>query len=404
MELPHAATTTGQPEDALSPAERLEHRNRELRILYSISEALNRATDVHTSLETTLTLVAELLGLRSAWVWLLDAEERPYLAASRHLPPFLQEPSRMEGWLCLCLRTYLEGDMEGAANVNVLECSRLRNATSGSEGLRYHASIPLYLGEKRVGVMNVAGPNWRRLSPSDLQLLHTIGNQVAVAVERSRLSEESARTARLQERNRLAREIHDTLAQDLAAISLQLETADVLFSSRPEQAHERVQTALELAREGLGEARRSVQDLRAAQLEGRTLAEALQELATHFGHQTGVETCVEVQTPLPDLAADTEAALYRIVQESLTNVHKHSGARSARVTLEVIDGTLYLHILDDGKGFVHDSPGASSRFGLIGMRERARLLGGDLSVESAEGEGVRVTVQLPVPPQRGERR
>lgn len=174
---------------ALLAAEQLESRNRELRILYSVSEELNKADSVETALERSLTLVAELLGLRSAWVWLLDTQGEPYLAAARYLPQFLREPARMEGWLCHCLDTFIRGDMEGAANINVLECSRLRNARSGSEGLRYHASIPLYLGEARVGVMNVAGPDWRRLSASELDLLHAIGNQVAVAVERSRLVE-----------------------------------------------------------------------------------------------------------------------------------------------------------------------------------------------------------------------
>ena len=397
MDTRQTPNTTTQPENTLSPAQRLERRNRELRILYSISESLNRASDVHTALESTMTLVAELLGLRSAWVWLLDAEGRPYLAVSRYLPPFLREPSRMEGWLCYCLRTFLEGDMEGAANVNVVQCSRLARATSGSEGLRYHASIPLYLGERRVGVLNVAGPDWHSLSPDDLQLLHTIGNQVAVAVERSRLSEESAQMARLEERNRLAREIHDTLAQNFAAISLQLETADALLPTRPAEALERVDTALELAREGLREARRSVQGLRAAHLEGRTLPEALHDLATRFAHHTGIETCVDVDgESLPDLSAEAEAALYRIAQEALTNVGKHSCARSARIKLETDGSTLRLRVLDDGRGFDLDSERVEDRFGLLGMRERARLLGGDLSVQSAEGEGTQLTVSLPL--------
>ncbi len=103
-----------KPGDTSALAERLERRNRELGILNSISEALNRSADVHAALRSTLALVAELLGLRSGWVWLLDSEHRPYLAASRHLPPFLQEPERMEGRLCLCLDAFMRGDTEKA--------------------------------------------------------------------------------------------------------------------------------------------------------------------------------------------------------------------------------------------------------------------------------------------------
>ena len=95
--------------NALSPAERLALRDRELSVIGRISEGLNRASDVEAALEGVLAHVAELLGLRSAWVWLLDGEGRPYLAASCHLPPFLREPARMDGRLCRCLDAFARG-------------------------------------------------------------------------------------------------------------------------------------------------------------------------------------------------------------------------------------------------------------------------------------------------------
>src|SRR5438552_2411263 len=107
-------------------AQQLARRNRELSILNAIAEGLNRAVDLHEALQSALALVAELLGLRAGWVWLLDEQTgEPELAAALHLPRVLQdEPNRMTG-MCYCLRTFLRGDMEGAANVNVVECSRL---------------------------------------------------------------------------------------------------------------------------------------------------------------------------------------------------------------------------------------------------------------------------------------
>ncbi|MDP9381451.1 MAG: GAF domain-containing sensor histidine kinase [Chloroflexota bacterium] len=390
--------SSGHEEDATTLARWLERRNRELGILNEISQALNGAGDVHSALDATLTLVAELLGLRSAWVWLLDSEGRPYLAASRHLPPFLQEPARMEGWLCRCLDQFLGGEMEGAENIDVLECSRLEGAKSGSEGLRYHASIPLYLREKRVGVMNVAGSDWRGLSAEELRLLNTVGNHVAVAVERSRLAEEGVRAARLEERNRLAREIHDTLAQQLAGIALQLDTADALLPDSPREARERVRAGMALTREALQEARRSVQHLRATALEGRTLPEALGYLTARFTHETGIQARVEADSSLPALAVDAETELYRVCQEALTNVRRHAtSARTVLVTLRVDADTLRLCVLDDGSGL---APNYRRRrgYGLVGMRERARLLGGELRVESLEGKGTRLTVALPLPP------
>lgn len=380
--------------------QQLERQNRELTILYQVSEALNRSTDVHTALERTLILVAEWLGLHSGWVWLLDAEERPYLAASLQLPPFLQRPAQMEGWLCLCLRTFVEGDLEGAANLNVLECSRLKKAKSGSQGLLFHASIPLYLDRKKLGVMNVAGPEWHRLSPEELMLLNTIGNHVAVAVERARLTEESARIARLQERNRFAREIHDTLAQELGAISLYLESVDALLPTNPQKAGEQVRRALDLTREALGEARHSVQDLRASSLEGRTLGEALHDLTTQFTHHTGIETHLEVKTHSHNLPSQMEAELYRIAQEALSNVRKHAEARCVTIQLlEQEHDQLILQIQDDGKGLPNPTSEERATFGLLGMRERAEMLGGTLSVlslQDGEEHGTIVFVRVPL--------
>src|SRR6266571_849890 len=263
--------------------------NRDLAILYTIAGNLNRKVDVHEALQEVLAQVTRLLGLQTGWVWLLDEQGSPYLAAAQALPPYLADhPERMTGF-CLCLDTFLSGDMETAANINVLRCSRLKNAERDSDpsalGLRFHASVPIYAGDTPLGVLNVASEDWRELQAEELQLLHIIGDQIGLAVQRARLSSEqtrsAARLATIEERNRLAREIHDTLAQGLAAIALQLETADALATSRPERAHEAILRALALARENLEEARRSVMDLRAAPLQNRTLPEALAALAQH---------------------------------------------------------------------------------------------------------------------------
>src|ERR671921_485573 len=212
--------------------EDLERRNHELSVLNEIARELNRSVELGEALGFTLSQVAELLGLRTAWIWLIDdSSPEPYLAAARNLPPALtDDPRRMDGsGYCYCLDTYKRGDLEGAANVNVLTCSRLDGLVDGTGGLRYHASIPLYAGEKKLGVMNVASPQWRGLSPEDLQLLSTIGDLLAIAVERASLFDRSARLGAVEERNRLAREIHDTLAQGLTATGLQLESAEALL-------------------------------------------------------------------------------------------------------------------------------------------------------------------------------
>ncbi|MCA9871987.1 MAG: GAF domain-containing protein, partial [Anaerolineae bacterium] len=264
-----------------SDSDRLQQRNRELSILNAFAKELNAQVDLNRALQTALAQVADLLDLQTGWVWLLHQESgEPYLAASQNLPPALAEnPWRMAGD-CYCLDTFRAGDLSGAANVNVVTCSRLKNLVDGANGLRYHASIPLYAHSRQLGVLNVASTDWRELSPDDLRLLYTVGDLLSIAVERARLFQQSADLGALEERNRLARELHDTLAQSLAAIALQLESADALLETGApsDRISAAVQRAMELTRASLEEARRSVLDLRAAPLEGRSLPEALATL------------------------------------------------------------------------------------------------------------------------------
>jgi two-component system, NarL family, sensor kinase len=378
----------------------LVRRNRELSILNAIAEGLNRAVDLREALQTALGLVAELLGLRAGWVWLLDEETgEEVLAAAQHLPPVLRdEPERMTG-SCYCLRTFRAGDMRGAANVNVVECSRLDDAVEGTEGLAYHASIPLYAGEKRLGMLNVASENWRELTPAELQLLYTIGYQVGIAVERARLHERAALLATAEERTRLARELHDSLAQSLSAVTLHLEAADEVVRRAPEQAQEKIEEALRLTREALAETRRVVHDLRAGALQGKSLPQALRELGASYARTYGVKVAVTAAGPAHRLTPHLEAGLFRIAQEALTNAVRHAEATQVRIRLTIGGQRVVLSVKDDGRGFEVDrllTREGSGGFGLTGMIERTRLLGGRLQVESEPGEGTRIRVTVPL--------
>ena len=395
--------------------------NRDLAILYAIAGHLNRKIDVHEALQEVLAQVTKLLGLQTGWVWLLDEHDKPYLAAAQSLPPYLADhPKRMTGY-CLCLDTFLEGDLEGAANIDVLRCSRLKNAERENDpsslGLRFHASVPIYAGETPIGVLNVASEDWRELEAEELQLLHIIGDQIGLAIQRARLSRErtqaATRLATIEERNRLAREIHDTLAQGLAAITLQLETADALADSNRERAQVAIRRALSLARKNLEEARRSVIDLRAAPLQDRTLPEALGDL-TRETAQEGIEINYRFApaTDFPILSPRLEAGVYRIAQEALSNAYKHAQAQHISAALIVEDAELCLYVQDDGRGFIPDevtqaansSSGSKvEHFGLTGMSERVKLLGGTLCISSEPGDGTYVAACLPLEEGRGKR-
>ncbi len=389
----------------------LSRLNRDVAILSVIAGHLNRKIDVHEALQEVLVHVTRLLGLQTGWVWLLDEHEKPYLAAAQSLPPYLADyPERMTG-SCLCLDTFLQGDLAGAANINVLRCSRLKNAERDKDptslGLRFHASVPIYAGETSIGVLNVASEDWRELAEEELQLLRIIGDQIGLAIQRARLSAEhtraAARLATIEERNRLAREIHDTLSQGLAAITLQLETADALVMTRPERAQDAVRRALSLARGNLEEARRSMADLRTAYLHNRTLPEALSTLAREMAQETiEIEFHYAPTANFPVLQQRLETAIYRIAQEALANACKHADPSHIALTLEIEDNELCLTVQDDGSGFQPDEvtkeagASGSGHFGLIGISERVKLLGGELCIQSEPGAGTCLYVCIPL--------
>ena len=372
---------------------------RDLAVLYAVAEALNSAVDVRQALERTLAVIAERLGLPTGWIWLVDpGTGQFYSAAARDLPPYLQEPVRMTGSWCWCIGEFRDGRLT-AKNVDVVECSRLQPAVRRHEaeltrGLRYHASIPLAFGDQPLGIMNLTRPSWRGLTPEELRLLQTVARQVGIAVERARLAEEGTRLARLEERGRIAREIHDTLAQDLTAIALHVEGALTQLDRDPARARQRLERALATARDGLEEARRSVLDLRSVSLAGKPLAEALGALGRAFTSETGVRVHVRADGA-PHLPLRTEAELYRIAGEALANVRRHASAREVEIALRRRPAGVELMVRDDGRGFDPKAPRAG-RQGIAGMRERARLLGGSLRVESRPGRGTRVVARAPL--------
>jgi two-component system NarL family sensor kinase len=371
---------------------------RALRVLKEVAEALNRATTEERAAGEALRRMTDLLGVRTGWVWLRDPEaDRFYSAAAQHLPPYLQAPVRMTGKSCWCLELFRHGQLT-ARNIDVVECTRLAPAVRAGEeastrGLRCHASVPLYAGDRPLGVMNLAMADWRRLTPQELGLLGTIADLVAVAIERARLVVQSVEHARADERARIARDVHDTLAQEFAAAGLHIE-AGLASLNRRDRARPALQLALRAAREGLEEARRSIGALRASPLSGRTLADALGALSRRFTAETGVRVRATIGDTAP-LPPAVESEIYRIAGESLANVRKHAKAREVTLRLERVRSGVRLVVSDRGVGF--RVRGARQRgFGLSGIEDRARAVGGRATITSAPGRGTTVSVTVPL--------
>lgn len=204
----------------------------------------------------------------------------------------------------------------------------------------------------------------------------------------------------LEERQRLAREIHDTLAQGFASIIVHLEQTEQISHLENSPAKGHIDLARSVAREGLEESRRMMAALRPEVLEQRGLPEALGRVCQEWSRRTGIESRLSVTGTAEPLHPEIELTILRGVQEGLTNVARHSGAHTTAVTLSYMEDLIVLDVQDDGKGFVPaevtPTEHARAGFGLHGMRERVEGLQGSLSVESVLGEGTTISITLPV--------
>ena len=198
-----------------------------------------------------------------------------------------------------------------------------------------------------------------------------------------------------RERNRLARELHDTLAHTLSAVAVQLEATSALWDSDLAAARDMLERSLEATRDGLSEARRAIHALRAAPLEDLGLALAVRSLAESVAIRAGLALDLQGPERINGLGPEVEQAVYRIANEALANAARHADARHLAVRLDHTGGRLTLTISDDGRGFDAASPPPDGQYGLRGMRERAEMIGGALEIESQPGHGttVRLTVE-----------
>ncbi|MEU6861144.1 sensor histidine kinase [Glycomyces sp. NPDC046736] len=208
------------------------------------------------------------------------------------------------------------------------------------------------------------------------------------------LAASQLRAGALEERERLAREIHDTLAQGLSSIALLLQAADRSWGS--DRSRALAAQAAAVADENLAEARRFVADLSPARLEGRTLAEALRELCADTERRAGLPTRLAVEGAPADTGDAAAAALLRVAQGALANTVEHAGATGAVLTLSYLGDAVTLDVHDDGRGFDLARVAPGRGFGLPGLRERLARVGGDLTVESRPGEGTTVAATVPL--------
>jgi len=255
--------------------------------------------------------------------------------------------------------------------------------------------FPLQLANQPWGFLGLSFHTIPTLSDETLELMQTLVHQLTLALYLNQIAEEKEKTAIAEERNRLAREIHDTLAQSFTSILIRLQIASLsLTAGDLEKTQAHIAYAGELARNGLVEARRSVYALRPSPLEAGNLATAVAEYLQCATDQAYVESHFDQMGELPTLPAYLEVELFRIAQEAITNACKHAKAKTIQVRLSIAPPQLQLSIQDNGCGFLLPKPTQSSGFGLVSMEERARCIGAELNITSQLKYGTLVLVMV----------
>jgi signal transduction histidine kinase len=279
--------------------------------------------------------------------------------------------------------------------------------TTWSHGTSWHQQMghvaimvsPLLIGDRAIGFIGFCFDRPVAITAEQMELAQVLANQATLAIQLNRLAEQVSQSAVLEERNRMAREIHDTLAQGFTGIVIQLEAAESVLAT-PEKVQPHLDRARQLARDSLTEARRSVRTLRDAQshpqaLEADNLASAIAQFIEQVTANSEISTHFTLEGTPYLLPSPIEINLLRIAQEAVANALSHAQANQLTVKLSYSAEEIQLQVQDDGQGFDlswSQSDASPDRFGLVGMQERSHSIGGCFSLVSSLGQGTRVSV------------
>jgi len=283
----------------------------------------------------------------------------------------------------------------------------LEHQYSKDWGFRSAMYLPLASRGHVFGVLIFGSLEWGKYTEDELELAREIADQLALVFEHALLYEESRETGKSQERNRLAREIHDTIAQELTRIMWQLNATERAVASGVDHGLKALEDVRNIVRDCLQQVRRSVWDLQSFELESRSLSDAIRREVLRLGEQ-GIQASMQGEGQEPEsMDRECQLAVLRIAQEALNNTRRHSHADTLTISLMFGATSVKLQVSDDGTGFdpsLQSSEPSSKGggFGMISMRERARLVGGRVEVQSTLGIGTRVEAEIPYQAQQKE--
>jgi two-component system nitrate/nitrite sensor histidine kinase NarX len=391
------------PKQAQSQAVRLARKTQSLDILYAIATSLNQTGSLEQVLDGFLDTFIELVDARAASVRLATEGGGTRLIASRGLDAEVVERDRvMAPGLCPCGLAAREGGLR--IQRGTAPCAALIGRPMLERDCEEFVAVPAQYQERIVGVYNLfLGRPLAAMGEDMPELLISVGRHLGLAIEKSRLEGEARRLAILEERNLIGNELHDSLAQSLIGMRLQLkllgESLDRKDVGGAQYEASRLRRAMERANADLRELLTNYR----LKLDDAGLAQTLADLVARFGRETGIAVFFQNECRALPLTPAQEIQVFFIVQEALANIRRHSGAHNVRVLLNS-EGDLYTVLIeDDGLGMSEaaeeSAPGPHA--GLAIMRERTERLRGQIVIESEPGEGTRIVLMFNAPPAPG---
>ncbi|MCA1056548.1 GAF domain-containing sensor histidine kinase [Rossellomorea aquimaris] len=362
-----------------------------IELLKEIAEFLNNETDQCDMLHGALKKLIKGTTFTTGWIFFIEGDGKHQLASYEELPESLQHNGcelLHEGG-CWCVNRFRKGKLTKASNI--IECQRIEKAIEEKRGktndITYHATIPLQSGDEAYGLLNVAAPNKTHFTKDELALLESVAFQIGSAIKRIALTKKEQEVALLAERNRLARDLHDSVNQLLFSLTLTARGGAEMTDEH--EVKETFQTVQTLAQEALSEMRALIWQLRPHGLEN-----GLVEAVKGYSDMLGLRLQPKVEGVI-SLSSKVEEVLWRVSQEALNNCKKHSGVLEISYLLKDEGNKIALVIEDHGYGFQYDEEQPLASIGIGSMRERVKGMGGVFQLESALGKGTKLTVKIP---------
>jgi two-component system nitrate/nitrite sensor histidine kinase NarX len=380
-------------------AVRLARKTQSLDILYAVATSLSQPGSLESLLDGFLDTLVELVDARAASVRLAGGDGHTRLIASRGLAPeVVERDHEMPAERCPCGWASSAGGLR--IQSGTAPCARLIGRPMLERDCTEFVAVPVQYQDRILGVYNLFLDQQLAAMGEDMpDLLVSVGRHLGLAIEKARLEGEARRLAIMDERNIIGSELHDSLAQSLIGMRLQLKMLSESLARKDIGAAQYEAKALQRA---MTQAHADLRDLLTnyrLKLEEAGFAQTLANLVDRFGRETGIAMFFQNECRTFALTPAQEVQVYYIIQEALTNIRRHSRAHNVRILLNN-EGDLYTVLIeDDGLGMAGaDEPMSAEHAGLAIMRERTRRLPGQIVIESEPGEGTRIVLIFNAPP------